>query len=78
VYQKFFLQGNSGWGVKLTTLLYLLLILQISGPIPLLLPYAFMAWTMTTLPLHKKLKKFLIIKHQLFSDCHKNISYSAD
>jgi len=38
-------RGQSGWGVKLTTYLYLVPRLRIGGVIRLLPIYAFMIWT---------------------------------
>jgi len=45
--------GYSVRGVKLTTQLYLVLMLGMDGAMPLLLLYAFMAWTVKTLSLYR-------------------------
>jgi len=44
-------QGYNGRSMKLTRHIYLVPKLSVSGATPLLPPYAFMAWTGTTLPL---------------------------
>jgi hypothetical protein len=41
-----------GWGVKLTTHLYLVLRIQMKGAMTLLTLYALIAWTGTTVPLY--------------------------
>jgi hypothetical protein len=46
-------QGQSGRGVKLTTYLHIVPRLRMTGAIPLLPLYAFMAWLRTTLPVLK-------------------------
>jgi hypothetical protein len=50
-YQGFFPQGLSKQGMNLTTHLHLVLRLRMSEGIPLLLIYAFMACTATSVPL---------------------------
>jgi hypothetical protein len=48
-------RGYSGRGVKLTTHFYLIPRLRMSGAVPLLRLYTFMAWTGRTLPFTKSI-----------------------